>query len=196
MSNKKNNLMQKVCVLTGIGLLAAGILLLVLWQTNIHTAQAQAAAHVHTLRTLMPEPQGTALQARYDNTMPTLTLDGTTFIGILEMPQQGSALPVSADWGKPNRQPCRFDGSLYDGSLVIGATSQNGQYDFYREINVGEDVYFTDMEGNRCAFTVTNIRYEKHADQTALNRKEADLTLFIKDTLIYGNYDKVLISTG
>ncbi len=181
MSNKDNTLLQKICLLMGIGLLTAGILLLVLWQTNIHTAQVQAAEHVHTLRTLMPEPQGTALQARYDNTMSTLTLEDTTFIGILEMPQHGSALPVCANWGKPSRQPCRFDGSLYDGSLVIGATSQTGQYDFYREINVGEDVYFTDMEGNRCAFTVTGIRYEKHADHTALNRKEADLTLFIKN---------------
>ena len=135
MSKKNSNIVQRVCVSVGIGLLAAGVLLLVLWQGSIRTAQTQTAEHVHTLRTLMPEPQGTALQARYDNTMATLTLDGTDYIGILEMPQHGSALPVSAAWGKPNRQPCRFDGSLYDGSLMIGATSQKGQYDFYRAIS-------------------------------------------------------------
>ena len=185
MSKKRNNLVQKVCVSVGIGLLTASVLLLVLWQGSIRTAQTQATEHVHTLRTLMPEPQGTALQARYDNTMATLTLDCTDYIGILEMPQHGSTLPVSAAWRKLTRQPCRFDGSLYDGSLMIGATSQKGQYDFYRAISVGDAVYFTDMEGNRCAFTVSDIRFEKHADQTALARKDADLTLFIQNVYAF-----------
>ena len=37
------------------------------------------------------------------------------------------------------------------------------------------------MEGNSYHYTVTDIRYEKHADQVALQREDAALTLFIKN---------------
>ena len=93
----------------------------------------------------------------------------------------GSALPVCNTWGLPSRYPCRFSGSIYDGTMQIGATSQAGQYDFFREITVGDSLYFTDMEGNRYAYEVTDLHYEKHADQAALQRNEAALTLFIKN---------------
>ena len=113
--------------------------------------------------------------------MPVLSVDGTDFIGILEMPRYGSALPVAADWGKVSKYPCCLGGSVYDRSIQIGTTSQKGQYDFYREISAGDTVFFTDMEGNRFCYEVTDIRYESHADQETLQRKDAALTLFIKN---------------
>jgi hypothetical protein len=69
--------------------------------------------------------------------------------------------------------------------MQIGGTSQAGQYAFYREISVGDTVCFTDMEGNRFAYSVTDVRYEKRADQAALQRKEAALTLFIKNVYAF-----------
>ena len=122
--------------------------------------------------------------------MAALAVEGTDFVGILEMPRFSSSLPVAADWGKSSRYPCRLSGSIYDRSLQIGATSQQGQYDFYREINLGDVLYFTDMSGNRYSYTVTDIRYSEHADQAALAREGAALTLFIKN--VYG-FDYILI---
>ena len=81
--------------------------------------------------------------------MPVLSLEGTDFMGILEFPLYDSVLPVSADWGNPLRYPHRLSGSIYDSSLQIGGTSQAGQYDFYRQVSVGDSLFFTDMEGNR-----------------------------------------------
>ena len=40
---------------------------------------------------------------------------------------------------------------------------------------------YTDVEGNRYTFAITSLRYEKHADQTALAQKDAALTLFMKN---------------
>ena len=65
--------------------------------------------------------------------------------------------------------------------MQIGATTQKGQYDFYRELSVGDQVIYTDVEGNRYTFSITSLRYEKHADQAALQREEAPLTLFVKN---------------
>ena len=113
--------------------------------------------------------------------MAVLSLEGADFVGVLEMPRYGSALPVGNDWGRLSRYPCRMGGSVYDGSIRIGATSQRGQYDFYREISVGDELYFVDMEGNRFAYTVTDLRYEQHADQAALGAQEAELVLFVQN---------------
>lgn len=72
-------------------------------------------------------------------------------------------------------------GSIYDGTMQIGATTQKGQYDFYRELSVGDTLIYTDVEGNQYTFVITSLRYEEHADQAALQREEAPLTLFLKN---------------
>lgn len=181
MSKRKRSLARRICILAGVCMLAAAAAMPVLWQHGMRVSAQQAAAYVHTLRTLMPEPQSAVPGARSNSAMPALPLDGTDFIGILEMPLHGSALPVCADWGRQDRYPCRFGGSIYDGTLQIGATSQSGQYDFYRNISVGDSLFFTDMEGSRYALTVTDLRYEQHAGQAELQRRDAALTLFIKN---------------
>ena len=50
---------------------------------------------------------------------------------------------------------------------------------------MGDSVFFTDMEGNRFEYAVTDIRYENTADQTTLNRKDSALTLFIKNVYAF-----------
>ena len=172
---------RKICLCTGIGFMAAAVIILLVWQWNIRTSQQRAADCVQTLRTIMPESQGAALEARRDNTMAVFSLDGTDFAGILEIPRYALELPVCADWGKISKYPCCLDGSIYDGTLQIGATTQTGQFDFYRQLSAGDAVFFTDMEGNRYGFTITDLRYEKHADQVSLRQKDTALTLFIKN---------------
>ena len=171
----------KICVLAGVSLLVIGVLALFRWQWDIHSSIQKSETYVETLRTLIPEPQGAVPEERRDNRVPVLSIDETDFVGILEMPRYESALPVCAEWGRVTKYPCQFNGSIYDSTLQIGATSQKGQYDFYREISVGDTVIFTDVEGNQYTYAVTNLRYEKHADPTTLNREESALTLFIKN---------------
>ena len=178
---KKGFTIQKVCVLVGICLLAGAVVILALWSWNIHSSEKQAQYYVNTLQALMPEPQNAVPEERRDNTMSVLSVDGLDFVGIVELPRYESTLPICADWGKTSKYPCRFSGSVYDGTMQIGATTQKGQYDFYRELSVGDTVIYTDVEGNRYTFTITTLRYEKHADQAALQYEEAPLTLFIKN---------------
>ena len=185
MKTKKKTAAVRFFFLTGIALLAAAAVLLITWQWGIRTWDEKTDAYVHTIRTIIPEPQGAALGERSDNTMPVLSLDGVDFAGILEIPRYDSALPVCNTWGQPSRYPCRFSGSIYDGTLKIGAACQAGQYDFFREISVGDSLYFTDMEGNRYAYEVKDLRYEKHADEAALMGEEAALTLFIKNVYAF-----------
>ena len=185
MMSRKNDVVRKVFIIIGVCLLVTAIVLLFVWQWNIHTSEQKAKEYVSVIRELIPEPQGAVLEERRDNTMSTLSIDGTDFVGILELPRFESDIPVCADWGKLSKYPCRFSGSVYDRTMQIGGTSQKGQYDFYRDISVGDGVFFTDMEGNRFSYSVTNIRYEKNADQSTLLREDASLTLFIKNVYAF-----------
>ena len=181
---------NRLFVIIGICLLVVAALAMIVWQWGIQASKQEASKYVQTIRTLIPTPQNAAVEERRDNTMPILSVEGKSFVGILEMPKFGSALPVCADWGEVSRYPCRLSGSVYDRTMQIGATSQDGQYDFYREISVGDLVSFTDMEGNRFSYEVTDIRYESHADQSTLRQKDAALTIFIKN--IY-SFEYILI---
>ena len=181
MKNRDRNDFQRFCILAGVGLLVASVVLFFVWQCGIWTSAQKAADCVQILRMLMPEPQGAYLEERTDNSMPVLSLDGTDYVGVLELPTHSSSLPVCANWGYSSKQPCRFSGSIYDGTMQIGGTSQKGQYEFYREISVGDAVYFTDMTGHRYTYAVKDIRNEKHANQAALASVDATLVLFIKN---------------
>lgn len=173
-------MIRKICIAVGVCLLAGAVVILALWRWNISSSEKRGRSYVDTLWELIPEPQDAVPEARRDNTMAVVSVDGTDFVGILELPRYGSVLPVCADWGKASQYPCRFSGSIYDGTMQIGATTQKGQYDFYRELSLGDALCYTDVEGNRYTFTITGLRYETHIDQAALQEKEAGLTLFIQ----------------
>lgn len=179
--SKNNNLVRRIYIIIGSSLIVTAIVVFISWQWTIHTAEHKLINYVNTIFESIPEPQGAVPEERRDNTMPTLSIDGTDFIGILEIPHYNSVLPVSMNWDNLYKYPCHFSGSIYDRSLQIGGTSQKGQYDFYRNISVGDSVFFTDMEGNRFSYEVTNVRYEKNADKTSLQREDSSLILFIKN---------------
>lgn len=183
MRNQGKNI-WKLCVVAGIVLLSVAGIAMVVWQGCLNLWEKQSVSYVESIMDLLPEIQNAVPEERRDNAMPVLSLDGRDFVGIIEMPSHQSVLPVDAEYGNISRFPCCFSGNIYEGTLQIGATTQKGQYDFYREISVGDKVYFTDMEGNRYAFAVSDICYEKHADLDTLERKNSNLTLFIKN--IYG----------
>ena len=180
--NKKNiSFLRRLCIWAGSFLVILAVIVPFLWQWSVRSSERKMAYCAEMIHTLTPEPQSAIPEERSDNTMSVLSIDGTDYVGILEIPRYGSTLPVCADWGEVTKHPCCLKGSIYDGTMQVGGTSQKGQYDFYREISAGDLVYFTDMEGNRYSYAVTDICYEKHADQAALQSQEAALTLFIKN---------------
>ncbi|MBQ9968174.1 MAG: hypothetical protein IJO88_05580 [Oscillospiraceae bacterium] len=177
----KSHDIRTVLIRIGVCLVLAAMISLFFWQRGIRTAQSRAEYYALTLRDAIPAPQGAVPETRLDNTMPTLSVDGIDFVGILEMPRYGSMLPVCGDWGRPSKYPRLFHGSVYDRTLQIGGSSQTGQLDFFKEISVGDEVCFTDMAGNRYSYAVTDLRYVKNADRDALQSRSASLTLFIKN---------------
>ena len=181
MSGVKVRLIRRICIIAGVVLLIAATSLLIFWQTAIRTAEEKSRVYVENMMSIIPQPESAVPTERLDNTMSCLAIDGVDLIGILEMPRYASTEPIRGDWGRLTDGPCRFSGSVYDRTIVVGATSQAGQYDFYRDISVGDAVYFTDVEGHRYSYEIVDMRYASHADKDSLSQVDADLTLFIKN---------------
>ena len=99
---------QKICVLVGVCLLVGAVVMLVLWRWNISSSEKKAQYYVNTLQALIPKQQNAVPEKRRDNTMSVLSVEEIDFVGIVELPRYGSALPVCADWGKTSKYPCRF----------------------------------------------------------------------------------------
>lgn len=180
MSQKKINLRQ-VCFSTGIILILSAMVWLILWQTSAQKNTEKIQAYVDMLFELIPDPQASVLEPRTNNTMPSLNVKNENFVAIIEVPLNTASFPVGASWNTNNKYPCRYDGSVYDGTLIIGTTNHKGQFDFIKEITVGNVLYITDMTGNRFSYTVTDIRYSNHADNDVLYNNETDLTIFVKN---------------
>lgn len=172
---------KKICFAVGCILILCSLSLLGWQQISMVRAEKKSSDYVETLRTLLPEPESAVPEKKSSNEMPVLSVDGVDFVGILELPEYDCVLPVCGDWNETLWYPSCYVGSIYDSSMKIGATTQKGQFGFYRTIGVGDAIYFTDMTGNRYAYKVTDILYRKHADAQTLGQKESDLTLFLKN---------------
>lgn len=112
--------------------------------------------------------------------MPTETVDGLDYIGLLEIPALELSLPVLSQWsyGSLKTAPCRYSGSAYLGDLVIAAHNYSGHFGTLRSAAVGDEVRFTDVEGNTFRYAVAELEVLRPADLAEMTDSGYDLTLF------------------
>lgn len=145
--------------------------------------QNQTTQLVRQIESLLPQARTGSPQDYSSSEMPVLQLEGQEFSALIRIPSFGVTLPMGSSWdsGDISRYPCRFWGSMYDGSLVIGGKDQKGQLDFFPRLDLGERIIVTDMTGVQFHYTVSRISRSKHADSETLITPDWDLTLFVRD---------------
>ena len=173
-------------------LLIAGILFLCLsigWigysKYSVQRNAARAESLVQTLYSLMPTVRDGAPDHRANPTMSALEISKMSFVGVVELPDYDCQLPIYSQWkrAKVRQFPCRYTGSVYDNSLIIGASDNDGQFDFIKQLSNGDSVYVVDTTGVRYTYTVTNILRTKDVGTENLRKIQADLTLFVQNSL-------------
>lgn len=171
--------LRKLLPLVGIGLIlaSAGLLLL----SGIRGKQAQKI--VEEIEQRLPSRTTGYAGIYTEADMPVLALDGEDYIGILDLPGYGVKLPVGSAWKTAGLtgHPCRFWGSAYDGTLVIGGTADKGQLDFCGRVNPGDRIRFTDMTGAEFDYQVTWVDRSDSAEAHWLMQEKYDMTLFARD---------------
>lgn len=91
--------------------------------------------------------------------MPVEIVDGIAYVGVLEIPTFQLTLPVISETTKSALKiaPCRYTGSAYLDNLVIGAHNYAAHFRKIRDLNYGDIVTFTDIDGNVFSYEVANI---------------------------------------
>ena len=122
--------------------------------------------------------------------MPAVEVDGGRYIGVLELPSLGLELPVMETWSYPNLRaaPCRYTGSAYQDDLIIAAHNYKTHFGRLKELRPGDEVRFTDTEGNVFRYTVAELETLGKYDVEEMTSGDWALTLF---TCTYGGQSRV-----
>lgn len=119
--------------------------------------------------------------------MPTVEIDGRRYVGIVEFPTLGLSLPVMAgewDYDKLEIAPCCYSGSIYENNMVIAAHNYRSHFARINKLDIGSEVYFTDVEGNIFSYVVGWVDILQSTDVEEMKTgADWDLTLF---TCTYG----------
>ena len=164
----------------GLVLILASLTLLLGSIGYARNASQECSRTVQQLEAILP-PRTAGIPGSFsDPVMPVLQLEGTDYCAIVDFPGYGVTLPVRDVWanGSLGRGPRRYWGSAYDGTLVLGGSDQNGQFDFFDRMDIGNQLLITDMLGEEFSFRVVRIDRAKSVDPDKLIREEYDLTLF------------------
>ena len=173
-----------VPLLLGAALILGGLILTVYSQVRLHLGAQTRQEVITQIRSILPETVPGTPGISQNPAMPSFQINGEDFVGLLEVPGFGCVLPVADTWdtGKLIAFPCRFWGSAYDHSLVIGGADQPGQFDFCDKISLGALVTVTDMTGTQFSYEVSRVDRASQADTRWLLQEDWDLTLYCRDT--------------
>ncbi len=165
--NKRTRIMS-ACIVAGCALILAALGLIIFMQVMISRSEKAAQDVSAAILDSIAEPHAAAKQTKENTAMSVLSVGGRDYVGLIELPSHALTLPIAAEEEPLSLLPYVYSGSVYAESMVIYASTQRGQIDFYKEINVYDAVYFTDMTGGRYSFEVADILYRTEITEQML----------------------------
>lgn len=127
-----------------------------------------------------------------DMDMPAVEVDGYRYIGTISIPSLELELPVMEEWSdsKLRKAPCRYSGSAYLDNMVIAAHNYRNHFGRLKNIAMGEEVIFTDNDGNLFRYEAAEMETLGKYDVEEMTSGDWDLTLF---TCTYGGKSRVTL---
>lgn len=125
--------------------------------------------------------------------MPTVTIDGREYIGTLEIPSVNVRLAVISEWDYSGLRvsPCRYSGSAYLDNMVIAGHNYSSHFGSLKNLSTGDEVNFTDAEGNRFVYRVIRVDILQPTDiQEMITEDDWNLSLF---TCTFGGQARVTV---
>ena len=138
------------------------------------------------------ETQQAVLSFYKDMEMPAKRVEGRRYIGILEIGALRLKLPVLDTFSYRNIKvaPARFFGSVYDDNLILLAHNYQSHFGKLHLLQTGDEVSFTDMDGNRFRYTVAQVEVIGGMEREKLAEGDFDLCLF---TCTLGGKNRVVV---
>lgn len=119
-------------------------------------------------------------------------LNGHKYIGYVSIPSLELDLPVMSDWSykKLKLAPCRYMGNVSEDNLVIMAHNYEYHFGGLKDLDQGENVFFTDMNGEITIYEVVARDILNPVAIEEVTENDYDLTLF---TCTYGGQSRVTV---
>ncbi len=172
------------CIVIGFLLIAGGLTVFTVDKISTKTVEYDAARALTKAQELMPDRVDLYPEERSKDYMPAMEIEGLNIAGIIDLPDQGYKAVFRSTWDADHARalPCRYTGSVYNRTLVIGAYGGAGQFDFAHRLEAGQTLYVTDMEGGRYRYAIERIEHAKRINEKKLTSGDWDLTVFVKQT--------------
>lgn len=197
------------CIVLGV-LLVLGALALALWNHREDAAAAKsteeivpqlvrqiqdntAAENADMEAEIIPELQKPLeLLTEEDKKMAEIGIGGHLYIGYLSIPALDLELPIMSKWTyeKLLIAPCRYSGSIRGEDLVLMAHNYKSHFGTISELEIGDDVIFTDVNGEVTRYEVVGEDVLEPTAVEVMTSGEYDLTLF---TCTYGGASRVTV---
>jgi len=105
---------------------------------------------------------------------------GYGYIGILSLPSLGLDLPVMDECTESNlkKAPCRYHGSIEEENLVIAGHNYKQHFGYLQNMQKGDTVTFTDMDGNTHAYEVDALETLPETAVEEMNNSPWELSLY------------------
>lgn len=158
-------------------------------QIRENTASEETVSEAYTI----PEPElqiPVELLTEEDKEMTEVEINGNQYIGYLSIPVLGLELPIMSSWSYPklNIAPCRYTGSVRGEDLVLMAHNYSSHFGKLSQLDLGDMVEFTDMDGVITRYEVVGKDVLDPAAVEEMTSGDFDLTLF---TCTYGGGSRV-----
>ncbi len=183
---KKRKQKGRFLIRLGLLLIAAALCFIIYNLYEEHRAREQSGQALDALQEYIPgsdQNDDTSMpdyMLNPDMEMPTQTIDGIDYIGVLEIPSLNLELPVISQWSYPNLRiaPCRYSGSAYSGGLVIAAHNYDSHFGRLKTLQTDDEVIFTDIDGNTFTYKVAVMEILEPLATEEMKSEEWDLSLF------------------
>ena len=184
---------SRIWIITGIILLFGAFGLTIHIYYEDYQAKKNAADAVQKLAHVMKrENTGLLYKMNPDIEMPTKTINGIKYIGVLEVPKLSLQLPVMSHWSPDGLKiaPGRYKGSVYKRNIIIAGHNYRSHFSRLKTLDIGSKIWFIDLEGNRFEYKVSDIEIIKGTDVKQMEKGKWDMTLF---TCTYGGQNRMAL---
>ena len=139
-----------ICVVLGVVCILSSVGFVVYNRWEDESAEEVAQSLLEDVQNIIDEKTtGTDDTEKTPTEMSTVKVDGYDCIGILSVPVLDLELPVLKDWSyaKLKKAPCHYYGTYYEKDFVIAAHNYKSHFGRLSELQTGDIVFFTDVNG-------------------------------------------------
>ena len=140
-----------------------------------------------------PEKEESAEKEETEPEEPKISMiNGYNYIGVLNLPTLNLELPVLSDCDEALLKvaPCRDFGDLATDDLVIAAHNYRRHFGRLSQLSYGDQVTFTDMDGNVHVYQVAEISMIAPTDVSLVADSAYELVLYTCD---YTNQNRIMV---